>query len=236
MENYMELTTKGKLTLTDNVYNQILTQISTGIYSSGEKLPSERELCEEYGVSRICIRSALQRLEALGIIETLHGKGSFITGIKRATNHPLPDNEIVSPYQLLSLGEYEEFWPLRYSLESQAFKLFIPRATEEDFNCLDELIRKIIDSSTQQELALVTFNYHNYIFENCGNRYIANSMFSYENIYRASLYTIQTLRKQTRGVVAQHHIFINNAMRNKDINSVLKIITEENTLLLKANY
>ena len=44
----------------------------------GEKIPSENQLCEELGVSRVSVRSALQQFIALGILESVHGKGTFL--------------------------------------------------------------------------------------------------------------------------------------------------------------
>jgi len=52
--------------------------IRTGKYPVGSKLPSEKTLCEEFNVSRITIRQALDLLENKGMTYAVHGKGTFV--------------------------------------------------------------------------------------------------------------------------------------------------------------
>ena len=56
----------------------ILTKITTGVYKSGDKLPTENELIDMYGVSRITIRRAIEDLTKDGILIKKQGKGTFI--------------------------------------------------------------------------------------------------------------------------------------------------------------
>lgn len=58
---------------------KIRSQISNGVLNVGDRLPSEGELCELYGVSRITVRKALQELEKAGILDRKQGKGTFIS-------------------------------------------------------------------------------------------------------------------------------------------------------------
>lgn len=60
------------------VTNEIRQQIDNGKYLNGDKLPSERKLCKEFGVSRITIRQALDQLEEMKIIDRKQGKGTYI--------------------------------------------------------------------------------------------------------------------------------------------------------------
>ena len=71
-----------KLTSGKKLYEQVLERIkgmiAQGVYQKGDMLPSEKELMEMMGVSRITVREALRLLSEAGLIETRKGKGSFI--------------------------------------------------------------------------------------------------------------------------------------------------------------
>jgi GntR family transcriptional regulator, transcriptional repressor for pyruvate dehydrogenase complex len=60
------------------VRDQILDAIKRGELKPGDPIPSERRLGETFGVSRVSIREALRSLEAVGLVEVHHGRGSFV--------------------------------------------------------------------------------------------------------------------------------------------------------------
>jgi GntR family transcriptional repressor for pyruvate dehydrogenase complex len=60
------------------VKEQLLGAITSGEFGPGDKLPSESELGSSLGVSRVSVREALRSLEAVGLIEIHHGRGSFV--------------------------------------------------------------------------------------------------------------------------------------------------------------
>ncbi|TGA98371.1 GntR family transcriptional regulator [Sporolactobacillus shoreae] len=57
----------------------ITRDINNHVYRPGDQLPSEREFCSTYELSRITVRQALQELEREGYINKKHGKGTFVT-------------------------------------------------------------------------------------------------------------------------------------------------------------
>lgn len=64
--------------LYEQVEEQIRNMVLNGVYGKGDLLPSEKELMELTGVSRITVREAIRVLAEVGIIKTIKGKGSIV--------------------------------------------------------------------------------------------------------------------------------------------------------------
>lgn len=72
----------------------IAAEIEAGKYKVGERLPTERELADQYGVSRPTLREALIALEMLGMIEARHGLGIYVTRAQMPITASAYDTEI----------------------------------------------------------------------------------------------------------------------------------------------
>ncbi len=62
------------------IADTVADAIEAGQYKLGDRLPTERELAEQFGVSRPTLREAMIALEMLGMIEARHGLGIYVTG------------------------------------------------------------------------------------------------------------------------------------------------------------
>jgi DNA-binding GntR family transcriptional regulator len=69
---------EDKDTKIDEVVTELRNRINQGIYSAGQRLPSERDIMDELNVSRATIRTALQRLQAENIIDIIPRGGAFV--------------------------------------------------------------------------------------------------------------------------------------------------------------
>lgn len=65
--------------LYEQIVEQIEKHIVDGTLQPGDKLPSERQLCEQFSVSRTVIREAIRALHQKGFVDIQHGRGTFIT-------------------------------------------------------------------------------------------------------------------------------------------------------------
>lgn len=115
------------------IYNQILAEIQAGSFKVGDKLPSERELCAQFGVSRAPVRQALSALEMNGIIYSRQGEGVFVKST-HITNGNSQSLESVSP---------EDIVEARMNIEPLIIKFAALRATDEDIEELKQTIKKM---------------------------------------------------------------------------------------------
>ena len=80
------------MSLPDAVSDRLAGRILDGELTAGDRLPGERELAEQLGVSRIVVRESLGRLQARGLIEIRPGVGAFVV--------PMPDHSVTEPLGL----------------------------------------------------------------------------------------------------------------------------------------
>lgn len=118
------------------IYNQILSEIQSGSLKIGDKLPSERELCEQFGVSRAPIRQALSALELNGFIYSRQGEGVYVKNNQNSFNHSQSVNffHSISP---------EDIVEVRMNIEPIIVKYAAQRATVEDIEDLRSTIIKM---------------------------------------------------------------------------------------------
>jgi DNA-binding FadR family transcriptional regulator len=103
--------------LYQNIVNKIQEDIKNGIYQVGSKLPPERDLAQQLGVSRTSIREAIIALEIFGVVEVRLGSGVYILKVQdnlvpQAQNdlsqniHPmllpyLQEEDLITPFEVL---------------------------------------------------------------------------------------------------------------------------------------
>lgn len=128
--------------LTKQLMDVIIANIETGELPVGEKLPPEAELAETLHVSRNTLREALKTLDTFGIIESLHGQGTFVSA---HAMQRIPNIEIL---RLLSADhDVRSRLDARLVLEPGLARLAAERRTEEDLELLGRSIEVFLDSS-----------------------------------------------------------------------------------------
>ena len=154
------------------VYKDIIDQFSRMIYEGklkkGDKLPPERQLCQMLNVSRASIREALRAMEIMGIVESRPGEGTFI--VNEVTS------SIFQPLSLLLALEknQEDFAEIRKVLESASAKMAAQKRTEEHLVTMEELIKKMEESMTEDEKAVADKELHKAISVAAGNKLLAD--------------------------------------------------------------
>ncbi len=142
--------------LTEDVKETLLGWIRDGKFPSGSQLPSVPELVKKLDVSRTVIREALQALVGMSLVEIRPGLGCFIKSV--------PSDLVVNADVLASLLGMEaiiEVVAARRVIESGVARLAAVTATEEDFEEIEEILRKIERAAKRrQPLYSLTPQFH----------------------------------------------------------------------------
>ena len=116
------------VTLSKNVADKISTMIFVEkIYGPGDRLPNERLMAEQLGVSRTSIREAFKLLAAEGVLRIKHGSGTYVTDTPGMRGDPLGFDKL-KPTRKLMYQWYEA----RMMIEPDAARLAAERASEDE--------------------------------------------------------------------------------------------------------
>jgi GntR family transcriptional regulator, transcriptional repressor for pyruvate dehydrogenase complex len=83
--NNAPLRKKKKVKVSQQIIQLLRQDIVTGRLPQGERMPSEKQLADTYGVSQPTLREALRGLETLGLVKVLHGSGAYVSGKGEST-------------------------------------------------------------------------------------------------------------------------------------------------------
>jgi GntR family transcriptional regulator, hexuronate regulon transcriptional repressor len=132
----MNKSTADSRKLYQQVAGSIADAIGRGVYAPGARLPSERELAEEFGVSRPTVREAMLALELRGMVEARHGSGVYVT------DDPHPERRAPE----LDIGAFE-LTEARALFESEAAALAATVITEEELDQLELILEEMVQEN-----------------------------------------------------------------------------------------
>jgi GntR family transcriptional repressor for pyruvate dehydrogenase complex len=123
-----ELTPRPRrIKLVDEIIESLRQDIVTRRLPDGNRLPSEKDLSERFGVSQPTIREAIRALETLGLVEVLHGNGTFV----RSQGDFALASAMQTLLQLESVGIMDVI-EIRAALGRFSIELAVANATDED--------------------------------------------------------------------------------------------------------
>ncbi|AEJ20043.1 GntR family transcriptional regulator [Gracilinema caldarium] len=135
--------------LYQKIYNQLVNDIKSGKYLPGARLPSEKELSDQYGVSRITSKKALEKLEDAGLIERVAGKGSFVRNVelsdKKSSSSSLSTDSLIG----VILADFADSFGTRllYWIESRCRELgysIVLRRSQDDKSLEEQSIQELL--------------------------------------------------------------------------------------------
>lgn len=167
--------------LSEGIVREIIEAVRTGRLAPGQRLPSERQLAENFGVSRVSIREGLRVLELLEMIEVRHNTGAFVTSKGGRGN-----GRLLRHWLTTHRSEVIELLEVREALESRAAE-----AAAHRFASID--IPKIASDSGLEELAILDIDFHNRVADASGNNVLAAMIRELNDALKESRYAMFTM-------------------------------------------
>lgn len=155
---------------TDHAIAEIKELISSGEFTAGARLPTERELTQRLGVSRSSLREAVRALTLVGVLEPRVGDGTYVTTLE-------PDLLLAGFGFVSDLARAEslmEIHDVRRVLEPEATRRATPRLIDEDFERLEECLLRMESADGVPAYIEADTAFHRVILDACGNRTLAS--------------------------------------------------------------
>lgn len=119
------------------VTRELLLRIERGELKPGDRLPSERELMQSFGVSRTVVREATSSLRAAGRVATQQGRGAFVlasnTTVTRSTGRILPNSH----------RTHLDVLDIRLGLETEGAALAARRHTLDQLKAIEQALQSL---------------------------------------------------------------------------------------------
>lgn len=148
------------------IANQIKTQIQSGVYNPGERLPSERELADILTVSRPSVREALIALEIEGYVDVRVGSGVFVTRPNENVRVPGAQHGEVTVFSNVADVGAHELLDARVLVEPVCAELAAKNATAAQIAAMETAMLALPSSGLPSQH---NDTFHLTIAESCGN-------------------------------------------------------------------
>ena len=192
------VTNNQPATVANDAAQRIIEMIRSGDYAPGYKMPGERQLADQLGVSRTSVRAAVGQLVAIGLLDARTGVGTFVRAPggeaiqARLASHFFADGERLA-----------QLFDLREIIEVEAASRVAVRATPAQIQLLRQCVERISASVAQKDreaLVQADLEFHRQLVVAAGNPIIAEVMDSLQQLLRnmryASTQTMELLPGQ----------------------------------------
>lgn len=142
-----EKTRRRRVKIVDEIIETLRQDIVTRRLPHGERLPSEKELSDRFGVSQPTVREAIRALETLGLVEVFHGNGTFV----RSQGDYALATALQTLLQLQGVGIMDVL-DVRQVLGRHSIELAAVNATPEDIAAIEALSASFENASELKEV------------------------------------------------------------------------------------
>lgn len=201
------------MSLSTPLRDAILDRLQSGHWRAGDRLPTERELSERFGVSRTTVRKALLELKQQGLIEQIVGSGTFVAeqvGASLGRRVQQDSSQHTSPAELMEA---------RLAMEPAIIDMAIRNANQADLQRMDACCANAESAQTLEDFEHWDAELHQAIADAAHNSFVVN-VFTLMKTVRAQGDWGQLKKKsvtpERRLAYQREHRAIVDALRDRD--------------------
>lgn len=192
------------------VAQQLQQLMEAGDFKPGKRLPSERDLAEQFGVSRPTIREAMIALEIAGLVEVRSGSGVYVLE-REGNSAELDASQGAGPFEILEA---------RKLIEGETCALAAQRINDEQLLRLQELLDEMAEENKQEGATeQADQQFHCLIAEAAGNGALSATiswLWQLRNESEISTHFHQRVRREgSRPIIADHRAIL-QALQARD--------------------
>ena len=226
-----------RMPVNEQVFENMKEAIKNGRWKAGEKIPSEIELSSMFDVNRLTVRTAMQRLIGMGLLETRVGDGTYVKEFSFGSYLERASEFYLGPELLDKVCEF------RYAIEIEASRLAVIHATEQDIRILEDACEKFENlkrdyleqpsEDTFKEIVKADTDFHKKICEASHNDLFVYAFLMFQELLNQYIHIVMQERleywkkqKKKGEPWSDLHRVICMAIRNHDFDACKRAYTD----------
>lgn len=216
--------------LTASVFEQLLSYVVGGSWKPGDRIPPERELCQQLGIARTSLREALKAMELVGMLDSRVGDGTFVCPRSEFLSRPL-----LWAFTGTDREELQEIMEARTIIEENLAALAATRGTAEQIKKIGDAVQLMRDSIARGDSILdADMAFHLAVSAAAQNGVLTNAVHLLRNLMRQWIY-YKLLIPDIPQIVLKRHVAIYRAIATRKPNAArtaMRSHLEETTRLV----
>jgi GntR family transcriptional repressor for pyruvate dehydrogenase complex len=206
--------------VSNEVFEKMKSEIIVGTWAPGSRIPSENDLADSFGVSRMTVRSAIYKLNILGLVYTKQGDGTYVKDFSAGMHL-----SVLLP--ALALGKHDllEMQEFRRIMEVKNVYLAALRRDENDLRKLREILSRMDDAKNDlKRFTVEDLNFHLEIARTTKNSFILQVSQITKDIFR--MYMDEIVSFEGTKEPYEYHKKIYDAIQARDAELASEIMSE----------
>jgi GntR family transcriptional regulator, transcriptional repressor for pyruvate dehydrogenase complex len=205
------ITPLPRTTLTESAFEQLISYVVNGTWKPGDRIPPERELCQQLGIARTSLREALKAMELVGMLDSRVGDGTFVCPRSEFLSRPL-----LWAFTGTDHAELRDIMEARTLIEENLAGLAAERGSEEEIAAIERSVQMMRDCIDRRESILeADLYFHLAIASAAHNEVLRNAVQLLRNLMRQWLY-FKLLMPDVPQIVVKRHEAVLAAIRRRD--------------------